>query len=782
MRERTLFCDNWKFHKGDIKVNAPRDKGPLYMQAKTEHFRMGPASIYYIDTPDSYEEGREMPTEKWEYVRLPHDYVAFETPDRNENNALGYIKHENAWYRKQFTLPKEDACKRLILEFEGISGKSTVYLNGCVLKRSFSGYTSFTVDISDFAVCGGQNTLAVYVDNSEHEGWWYEGGGIYRNVWLLKTDEIAVDIYGVYAASKRLKKDRWQLAIETTVISIANDSEPIALLTELIDAEGNTVAMAKGALTVPSHSSATANYSTEIDAPHLWDINDPYLYQVKTTVYRGGKPCDEYITRTGFRYFECDPQKGFFLNGRHVKIKGVCAHEDCGLLGKAVPENVHRYKIELLKEMGANGYRTSHYQQSGAILDALDELGFIVLNEARWFSSSEESISQLETLVKRDRNRPSVFFWSLSNEEPYHLTEQGRKITQTLKAALRRLDATRPITSAVSMSPEKATVFDELDIIGINYNLGLYDEVHKKYPQKAIFSSENCATGTSRAWYAPDCKERGYISAYDKDTNTWFRGREQTWKFIDGQDFIMGGYQWTGFEHRGETVWPRLCSQSGAIDLFLQRKDAFFQNQSHWSEKPMIHMLPHWNVDAFDGEPIKIWIYTNCEEAELFLNGRSLGRKKVEKHTHLEYFSSYEKGCIKAVGYIDGKICTSEFHESAGAPKKLMLRLENKVQTVNDIAIITCYTVDAEGRLVPNAEPEVSFHTNPFGRILSTGSDICDHIPLDSPIRKMRAGYISLAAGIAIDRGIPVSESGAIEIYAQSPGLESAKITIKMGK
>jgi beta-galactosidase len=346
--------------------------------------------------------------------------------------------------------------------------------------------------------------------------------------------------------------------------------------------------------------------------------------------------------------------------------------------------------------------------------------------------------------------------------------------------AVRRLDKLRPITSAVDKSPTTATVFDELDIVGINYNLGLYDEVHEKYPEKAIFSSENCATGTTRAWYAPDCKERGYIYAFDRDTNSWFRGREHTWNFIADRDWIMGGYQWAAFEHRGETVWPRLCSQSGAIDLFLQKKDAFYQNQSHWSDIPMIHMLPHWNVDVYDDEPVSVWVYTNCEEAELILNGKSLGRKAVEKNKHLEWNVDYEPGRIEAIGYVDGKPCVTDVNETAGAPAKLMLRLENRVQSVNDVAIISCYAVDSEGRMVPNAAPTVEFATNTLGRIISTGSDICDHSPINSPIRKMREGYISVAVGVSLDRGAPTAKEGVIELYARSQGLQSARIKIKI--
>lgn len=779
MRTRERFNTNWKFHCGDIKLDRPVDKGSIYIQSKTERYKMGPAAIHYNDDPDNWEVAPNCPNETWETVMLPHDYVVWGTPDPKENNTLGYVKYDNAWYRKHFTIPKEDSDKRIVIEFNGCSGSSTVYLNGCLMKHNFCGYTSFEVDITDYVIYGGENVLAVYINLEEFEGWWYEGGGIYRDVWLTKTDKIAVDTYGVYINPVRVSDELWRAELEATLVSKSAIDEDADIVTEIIDKCGSTVAVAKASLSVPSQYKATVKYETEIRSPHLWDIDDPYIYEVKTTVYKNGAPCDEHFTRTGFRYYRCDANEGFFLNGRNVKIKGVCAHEDCGLLGKAVPANVHRYKMKLLKEMGANGYRTSHYQQNAAILDALDELGFIVLNEARWFASTEEGISQLEALVKRDRNRPSVFFWSLSNEEYYHATEQGGKISQTLMRALRRLDKTRPVTSAVNRGHEQATgLFDELDFIGVNYTWEIYELLHKKYPDKAILSSENGATGSSRGWYLPDRSDIAYLSAYDKDTTDRYKSREYTWKFISEREWMMGGYQWAGFEHRGETVWPRLCSQSGAIDLFLQKKDAFYQNRSHWSDEPNIHILPHWNIEVYDNEPVRVWAYTNCEEAELFLNGKSLGRKKVEKHTHVEWMVDYEPGKIEAIGYNGGKIVASENHETAGKPERLVLRLENEVRSNIDVAIITCYAVDAEGRFVPNASPTVSFHTNKMGRIISTGSDICDHTPLGSPIRKMREGYISVAAGVAITGGAPVADGGVIEIYAHADGLQSARLKI----
>lgn len=780
MREMILFNNGWHFHKGDIHMDYPTHKGAAYTQAKTERFGMGPASIYYDSTPDPYNKNSQFISEKWEHVKLPHDYIIDQKPCKDENNALGYFKYENAWYRKIFSLEPSDNKKRLSLVFEGVATNATIYLNGCLLKHNFCGYNSFEVDITDFVRFDRDNVLAVYVDTSNHEGWWYEGGGIYRDVYLKKTEKISVDQYGVYVIPQKISDSEWRVDFESTLVSIEDTCEGVTVQSDIIDADEKIIATSSSEITIPPHTKAMVKYTTNVETPILWDVDNPYQYIVKTTVLKSGEPIDIYYTKTGFRYFECNPEKGFVLNGRAVKIKGVCGHEDCGLLGKAVPGNVHKYKMKLLKEMGVNGYRTSHYQQNTAILDAADELGFIVFNEARWFSSSEESIAQLETLVKRDRNRPSVFFWSLSNEEPYHLTECGRKITKTLMAAVQRLDNSRVITSAVSNDPDKAMVFDELDVIGINYNLNVFDEIHRKYPQKSIVSSENCATGTTRGWYFEDCRKKGYMSAYDNDTNNWFLARERTWKFIAERDYIMGGYQWDGFEHRGETEWPRLCSQSGAIDLFLQKKDAFYQNQSHWSNKPMIHMLPHWNVDVFDDEPVKVWAYTNCDEAELILNGKSLGRQKVEKYTHIEWTVPYEKGKVEVVGYINGTEVAREIHETAGTPKKLVLRLENEVNSAEDVAIITCYTIDEQGRFVPNASPFVEFHTNSFGQIISTGSDISDHTPLHEPSRKMREGYISVAAGVATINGAPVSQKGTIQVYARAQGLEPARLKIEV--
>ena len=777
MREKILFNDNWIFHQGDIDIELPKDKGPIYISSKTERMVWGPASRHYNGVVDNFDTQKEISSHKWEDVELPHDYIIKQTPSPDENNTLGFFKYENAWYRKKFELSEEDKTKRLTLLFDGVATHATVYLNGCLLKHNFCGYNSFEVEITDYVKFNEENVLAVYVEAMPNEGWWYQGAGIYRHVWLCKTDTVAVDLWGVYVAPKKIDDTKWNVKIETTVVNDRYTDVEVECVTTFYDKNKNAVATSKGKMEIAEREKKTAVYFMDVENPEIWDIDTPNLYDVETVIYIDGAECDRYMTRTGFRTVEIDADKGLFLNGKHVKIKGVCAHQDFGLTGKAVSDNVLRYKVEMIKEMGANGYRTSHYPHPEATMDALDEMGFIVMDETRWFESTDEGKQQLEMLVKRDRNRPSVVFWSVGNEEPHHITEEGRRICKNLFSYLRKLDDTRFVMTAVSNDPDIATVYDELDAIGINYNLFKYDYVHQKYPTKGVFASECCATGSTRGWYFPDCPEKAYLGAYDKDTvPNWFLGRENTWKFIMEREWILGEYQWIAFEHRGETVWPRLCSQSGAIDLYLQKKDAFYQNQSHWIEdRPMVHLLPHWNFKGMEGEVIPVWAYTNCEELELFLNGKSLGRQKLEKYSHGEWNVEYQPGTLTVNAINDGKVVCSETVQTSGNAVKLNLKLDNRIEKANgvDVAIITCYCTDAEGREVPDASPFVSFNANSLGRVIATGSDITDHNPPHITNRKMRAGRITVAVKVG-------KTAGDLKVYANAENLEIGVLTIKL--
>ena len=745
MRMEFLLNDEWLFHKGDIKIDVPIDKGPIYAQSKTERRKAGPASYYYNDKPDRYCEPCDLTSDGWHKVDLPNDYIIAQDNDKNQNNALGYFKYDNAWYRKHFTLSKEYEDKRVLLRFDGIAGKSTIYLNGCLMHHNFSAYNTFELDISDYVYFDKENIIAVYVNTEEFEGWWYQGGGIYRDVWLTVTENVAIDLWGVYAPYEKVSQNEWQVNFETTVVNTSFDKVNVIAKSYIIDKDGKTVAESQGSANIELRDKGVVKYIALVKKPLLWDCDNPNLYTVKTVLLVDENQIDENFTRIGFRTVEISVDKGLLLNGKKTIIKGVCAHQDFGITGIAVTENIARYKVQLMKQMGANGYRTSHYQQTSYYMDAFDEMGFLVMNESRWFESTKESFEQIESLVKRDRNRPSVIFWSTSNEEPNHITNIGEKIHKAIVAHIRKFDKTRYITLAEDRTPETSKVFDHCDVVGINYNLNIYDDVHAMRPNKALFSSECCATGTSRDWNFPS-DNNGRLRDKDVDTNHWFLGRSKTWKFLMQRPYVIGAFQWAAVEHRGEATWPRVCSVSGALDLFLQKKGAFYQNKSIWTDEPMVHIVPHWNFSGMEGREILVTVYTNCDELELFLNGESFGKKSIEKYGFGEWNVPYTQGELIVEGYRDGVLVAEHKRITTGKPSKLKLSLVNDVvANGRDVALFLCECVDSEGNIVPDAAEFVKFSAETPAVIIGTGSDNCDHISVALAERKMYMGKICVA-------------------------------------
>ena len=744
MRKEIILNNGWIFHKGDIEEPISKYKGFIYCQSKTERKLSGPAAYNYSDRPDQFY-GNMINPEKWEWVELPHDYVVYQDNDKNENCALGYLHYDNAWYRKHFNMPEGSENKRVLLRFDGIAGKSTVYLNGCLMYHNFSSYNTFEIDISDYVYYDKENVIAVYVNTDGFEGWWYQGGGIYRDVHLTVTEPVAIDLWGVYAPCKKLDDNYWQIDFETTVVNTDYENKKVTLESRVIGADGSVLAVGTGEGTVGLRDKGVIKYSTEVNNPLLWDCDNPNLYTVKTVLKLNGEETDENTTRIGFRTVEISADKGLLLNGKLTFINGVCAHQDFGLTGLAVPSNIAKYKVSLMKEMGANGYRTSHYQQTESYMDAFDEQGLLVMDEARWFESTKEAIEQLESLIKRDRNRPSVIMWSTSNEEPFHITDIGKRLHKAIAAQIKKFDYTRPITAAEDRTPDKSTIYDECDIVGINYNLKLYDTVHEMCPEKPIFASECCATGSVRDWNF-DSDTSGRIRDKDVDSNEWFLGLEKTYKFLRERSYVFGCYQWAAVEHRGEAAWPRICSVSGALDLFLQKKGAFYQNKSHWTKEPMAHIVPHWNFKGLEGEEIPVTVYTNCEELELFLNGRSLGKKEIEKYGHGEWSVKYCPGTLEVKGYIGGKEVCCDKRITTGKPAALKLTQDNDF-TANgsDIALFTCECVDENGLVVPDAAEYVRFSISSPAKIIGTGSDICDHNNVADTERKMYMGKIRIA-------------------------------------
>ena len=775
MKETLSFDQGWLFHLGEIPVEEARLKSPMYIEAKTVRKRCGPAAREYLDSLEFYNETSLISHETWLPVDVPHDYIIGQEPREENNNTLGFFRYENAWYRKHFTLDAADEGRRISLYFEGVGVHCKVYVNGCYMLTNNCGYTSFEVDVTDVVDFGQENVVAVHIDTSEHEGWWYEGAGIYRPVWLIKSEPVAVDLYGVFVHPERVAGEDWRVPVDTTLRNDGYAPATARVRSAVVDAAGNEVLSMEDEAEIPARGKATLRQQGALVRPALWDTDAPNLYTLTTTVTVGEEVVEHQSNRFGFRTIRFDKDEGFFLNDRSVKIQGVCCHQDYGLTGKAVPKRIQRYRLELLREMGANGYRCAHYPHHSYTMDCLDELGMLTLCETRWYESTPEGMAQLEMLVKRDRNHPCVILWSAGNEEPMHKTPAGRRIAHAMLHRIRELDGTRPVTTAVSHDPAHSTVADLIDVMGVNYNLTHFDLLHERYPDVPLVSTECVATSTTRGWYLADCPQRGYYYGYDRDTNKSFLAREKTWKYLMARKWIAGGYQWAGIEHRGETVWPRLCSQAGAIDLYLNRKDAFYQNQSHWTKAPMVHLLPHWNWAGWEGTPLRVMAYTNCDAVELLLNGESLGRCEVEPYGHAEWQVAYAPGRLEAVGYRQGEIVCRDVQETTGAPVALRLTLEREGVRADgeDIAILTCDCVDAQGRHVPTATPLVHFDTNGLGTLLGTGSDVCDHVPVTCPDRRMRAGLISAAVRAG-------TQKGTLIVCAAADGLAPAVLHIEL--
>lgn len=763
MRETILLYENWKYHEDDPALYPEEADVVRYREAKTECRVWGPASR-------SCAEGLA-----WKDVKIPHDYIISQAPEKGRNWSEGHFRYHNAWYRRHFTLDAADEGKRIALYFEGVATHAAVYVNGCLAGRNFCGYTPFELDISSFVFFGEDNVIAVFVDSSSsHEGWWYQGGGIYRDVWLTKGDQAHILRGGVFIHPEHLGGEEWRVPVD---VELRNDDvreRSLRVECEGFAPDGRSLFLERAETGIPAWSTKTLLLEARVSHPSRWDVDDPVLYTAETRVYDGEVLIDSQTDRYGYRTFAFT-KEGFFLNGRRLLIQGENGHQDYGMTGKVMPRRAAFYRAELYKEMGVNAVRCSHYPHTRHLMDAYDELGFVVMAENRWYSDEPEAMRQLEALIRTERNRPSVVLWSAGNEEPTHAEDRGVRIAKRMFARIRQLDPTRPVTTVVCNDPVDAPVMACCDVICVNYNLDCYDRLHEKYPEKPFVAGEVCATGTVRGWYGDNAPEYGRLSAYDHDTSQSFRARESTWRFLMARPWVAGGFQWDGVEHRGEGTWPRLCSVSGAIDLFLEKKDAFYQNMSHWSGKPMIHLLPHWNQRGAEGRPVPVWIYSNCEEAELFLNGRSLGRRRLTPFVHEEWQVPYEAGRLSAVGYIGEEKASEDVRETSGpaAALKLIRNSAGDRADGRDVALLTCVAVDAEGREVPDAAPEVSFEVNHLGKILGTGSDICDHTPVCDPVRRMWAGRAAVCVGIG-------REPGTLTVTARSPGLDAAYLDIEL--
>jgi beta-galactosidase len=716
---------DWKFHLGNEWGTG---ENPINLGVST-----GPAMPDFDDS-------------SWAAVNLPHDWAVSLPFDRNAPADHGFKpigpnfpENSVGWYRRTFSLPKEDEGKRIWIEFGGVYRDSLVYVNNCLVGRQPRGYSSFRYDITDVANYGGRNTVAVRVDASKFEGWFYEGAGIYRHVWLVKTAPLAVAPDGTFVYSRfknRVPQHPAEINIETRISNFLNDAADAEMDYEILDPDGKKVATSHTVANVLASENHEVKQKMYVDSPLPWSPETPRLYKLVTTIRSAGKITDRVETDFGIRTFAFDPHDGFLLNGKPYVIKGTADHQDYAGVGVALPDALQYFRVRTLKEMGSNAIRTSHNEPTEELLEACDHLGMLVLDESRTFASDAQDLSLLENQVRRDRNHASVFLWSIGNEEPLQATPVAARVARTMQTLVHQLDPTRLVTFAeCCVGNEFVGVNTVIDVRGWNYHLGpSMDEYHAAHPKQPNIGTETASILTTRGIYKID-EKRGYQSAYDdkenlprEDTST----AEQWWPYYAARPWLSGGFAWTGFDYRGENGWPDVVSNYGTIDLAGFPKDNYFYYQAWWSNKPVLHLLPHWNWSGKEGEKIDIRCFSNLDDIELFLNGKSLGRKTMSRNSHLQWMVPYSPGTLTARGYKDGKLIAEEKVESTGTPAAIKLTSDRGIINPDgeDLSIITVAVTDLQGRVVPNADNLIHFEISGPGKIIGVGNgDPSSHEP-----------------------------------------------------
>ncbi len=752
----------------------------------------------------------------WQSLNLPHDWsiaLPFDqkAPATTQGGALpGGI----GWYRKLFTLDGGDKTKRIFIEFEGVQQKSEVWINGHHLGKRPNGYVTFRYELTPFLKFdGSKNVIAVKADNSQQpNSRWYTGSGIYRDVWFIKTNQVAIGQWGSFVSTPFITTTEARINIETRLDSSQALIGPCFIYTDIYDAAGQLIHketrnLAARNLLKPGYNKHVVNIT--ISKPTRWSIDDPHLYKAVTTVVSGGKITDQTSTRFGIRSIYFDREKGFFLNDQSLKIKGVCMHHDLGALGAAFNKAAAKRQLKILKEMGCNAIRTSHNPSAPAFLDLCDEMGFLVMVEAfdMWqkkknkfdyfLDFKEWHARDIADMVLRDRNHPSVFMWSIGNEIREQFDSTGTSITNDLVSIIKNIDTTRPVTSALTeMDTLKNYIYQAkaLDVLGWNYNHLMYPEFLKRYPgQKFIASETNSAIATRghydlpadslRIWPAKGQKvfDNGNpdftVSAYDNAIAYWGGTHEDTWKTIKKYDFLSGLFVWTGFDYLGEPTpypWPARSSYFGIVDLAGFPKDVYYMYQSEWTKKNVLHLMPHWNWKA--GETIDVKAYfNNADEVELFLNGRSLGtRRKKGDALHVLWQVKFAPGILKAVSRRNGKTVLTTERRTAGKPYRLRLTADRTTINANgkDISFITVEVLDENGTLVPDAADLINFEVQGSGFIAGVDNG------LQTSLESFKANHRKAFNGLCLAMVQSKNTKGNIVFKATAKGLQPAQLVL----
>ena len=786
MAKQINFDQNWRYFIGDL---PPREETDGWGGAKARAYSSGATAFELDDT-------------KWKSVTLPHDFVIegdytrkymenfdmqaipeMESID-SRHFAGGSLEGGICWYRKRFASEEDWNDKRIYLYFGGIYRNSTVYINEYFVGTHKNGYTSFYYDITDFLNMDGENVIAIRVDSTGREGWWYEGGGIYRHVWLDVREQVHIEPYSLYVSAKDIdvQGQTTNVHIQAAIQNFYLEEKQPKVQVTIKDAKGKDIVQSEQIAVreeIPSWDKRIWKHKISMKGVTLWDIDNPCLYTMEIKVFINGQQIDSEQTTFGIRKLEFDAEKGFLLNDKCVRIQGLCCHHDHAGVGIAIPDEVWEFRFAQMKKMGANAYRSAHHQPSKEVLDICDRMGILVLDETRRMSSAPADLEELRTVIKYGRNHPSVILWGIGNEEIFSQDRpETIRTTITMRQEVRKLDDTRPITSAVvcwngierfDTAQKYIPVTKELDVMGFNYCKTAWNDYHETMPHQPVIITEASANSWTRGCYETD-ESCGQYYIYDEHNEDKCRNAkkavkkdmaEKEWKQFANSPYLSGIFLWTGMDYRGEPTplsYPAVYTQFGIFDYCGFEKDNFYYYQSWWQDKPVLHIFPHWNYQGQEGKTLTMYGYSNLEEVELFVNGKSYGKKVVEKNWYVSWEEViYEPGQVVAKGFQKGETVIEKVIETIGAPAKILVEPYQKEVRENGVAIFKICITDEEGRIVPTADNELHFSIEGAGSFLGSGNgNPGDHASDRVPVRRAfnGLGEVLVQANEGVDERI----------------------------
>lgn len=765
-RQKLLMDEGWRFHPGDPQALPVRGHMPTYLATRAG----GAPGAAHPSWDDS----------AWRVVDLPHDFAVEQPFDPAANPNQGYRERGVGWYRRRFRLDASLEGKWLCLEMGAVATNCTVWWNGTIVARHHGGYAPILADVTPVATYGSAtNVVAVRADADDFEGWWYEGAGMYRHVWLHVAQAVHVAPWGVFVNPVSVGGRRWETRIETRVANGLASPRRVTVRSTTTAPDGGTLGTASVEIEVPAFGSAVARQAIPVEAPALWQLESPALHLLATEVVESGAVTDAVRTSYGYRTVRFDAERGFFLNDAPLKLKGTCNHQDHAGVGVAVPDSIQEWRVRRLKEMGSNAYRCAHNPPAEELLDACDRLGMLVMDEYRLFSTEPGVMADLSNMVLRDRNHPSVILWSIFNEEVYAQgTPTGRRIGERMASRVRELDPSRLVTAAIN-----GAMFDDkgvspiLDVIGINYSQETYDAVHARYPRIPLVSSENTCAYATRGVARTDERSMRWDN-YDEGHTEFGDTARRTWKLIAERPFVAGCFVWTGFDYRGEPapyLWPCASAHLGIIDTCGFAKDGFHLYRALWTSEPVVHILPHWSWAGREGEPVRVMCFTNCDEVELLLDGKGLGVRKASALEPPEWMVPWQAGELCAEARRGGAVAARDRVVTAGEPARVRLEPDRSSLAADgeDAIPVAAWVEDAAGRPVPTASCRIELAAAGPARVIGVGNgDPLCHEPDRASARSLFNG---LCQAIVQSSGGP----GRAVLTAVSPGLEPARIVLE---